>query len=180
MSIWTSATSPATRRVTAPSPAARSWTSGAASRALVVVADQEVRAEADEPPAGEQEHQVRALDEEQHREDEQRHVGEVAPLLVLAVHVADRVGDDQEADPGNDEHHEGAERVDEDGEADLEVAGAQPRPEGRDLFPLLLGPAGEGEEADERRQKRDANRCGCQIAGGAARQRRSAGSDPES
>jgi hypothetical protein len=68
-------------------------------RPLVPEADQQVRGEADEAPADEQHQQVAALDEQQHREDEDRHVGEVAPLLVVAVHVADRVRDDQHPDP---------------------------------------------------------------------------------
>ena len=46
-----------------------------------------------------------ALHEQEHREDEERHVREVAALLVVAVHVADRVEDDQAADAGDDQHH---------------------------------------------------------------------------
>ena len=84
-----------------------------ARRPLVPEADQEVRREADESPADEQQQQVAALDEQQHREDEERHVREVAPLLVVAVHVADRVEDDQRADAADDQHHHRAERVDE-------------------------------------------------------------------
>src|ERR687887_489128 len=84
------------------------------ARPFLPEADQQVGGEADEPPAREQEQQVPALDEEQHREDEDRHVGEVAALLVVAVHVADRVRDDEEADPGDDQHHHRRERVDED------------------------------------------------------------------
>ena len=94
-------------------------------RPLLVEADQQVAREADHAPAGEQQQQVAALDEQQHREDEQRHVGEEAPLLVLAVHVADRVGDDQRADAGDDQHHHHAELVGEEREA--EVVLARPR-----------------------------------------------------
>ena len=43
-----------------------------------------------------------ALHEHEHREDEERHVREVAALLGLAVHVADRVRDDQRADARDD------------------------------------------------------------------------------
>ena len=69
---------------------------------VVVEADQQVRRQSDEPPAGEQQQQVAAHHEHQHREDEQSHVGEVAALLVLALHVAHRVPDDQAADAGDD------------------------------------------------------------------------------
>ena len=65
------------------------------------------------------------LDEQEHREEKQRHVGEVAALLVLAVHVADRVGDDQRADPGDDQHHHHAQLVGQEREA--EVVAARPR-----------------------------------------------------
>ena len=52
------------------------------------------------------------------REDEEGHVGEVAALLVVARHVADRVPHDQPADAGDDQHHHGRERIDEEREAD--------------------------------------------------------------
>ena len=39
-----------------------------------------------------------AMDEQEHREDEERLVGVVAALLLVSVHVPDRVGEDQEAD----------------------------------------------------------------------------------
>ena len=83
------------------------------ARPLVPEADQEIRREADEPPADEQHEQVAALDEQEHREDEERDVREVAALLVVAVHVADRVEDDQPADAADDQHHHRAQRVDE-------------------------------------------------------------------
>ena len=92
------------------------------ARPVVPEADQEVRREADEPPADEQHEQVAALDEQQHREDEERDVREVAALLVVAVHVADRVEDDQPADAADDQHHHRAQRVDEQLQADVEVA----------------------------------------------------------
>ena len=92
------------------------------ARALVPEADQEIRREADEPPADEEQEQVAALDEHEHREDEERDVREVAALLGVAVHVADRVEDDQPADAADDEHHHRAQRVDEELQADVEVA----------------------------------------------------------
>ena len=96
--------------------------------------DQEVRREADEPPADEEEQEVPGLDEQQHREDEERHVGEVATLLVVAVHVAHRVPDDESADAGDDEHHRARERVEQDLETHVEVAGRKPRVRRRELL----------------------------------------------
>ena len=98
---------------------------------LLVEADQQVAREADHAPAGEQQEQVAALDEQEHREDEQRHVREEAALLVLAVHVADRVGDDQRADAGDDQHHHHAQLVGEQREAELVAACREPRPGAR-------------------------------------------------
>ena len=96
---------------------------------LVPVVDQEVRGEPDHAPAGEEEQQVPRHDEQEHGEDEERLVGVVAALLLVAVHVADRVDEDQEADPGDDEHHEDRERVDQDRRSDPEIAGGQPGPD---------------------------------------------------
>ena len=143
---------------------------GDRARPLVVEADQQVGAEPDEAPADEQQQQVAALDEQEHREDEQRHVREVAALLVLAVHVADRVADDQRADTGDDEHHEDRERVDEQGQADLEVAGREPRP-GRGQVRALLGRV--AEDREERKgsgDERDGDGQRREVAARAARQ----------
>src|SRR5581483_7022808 len=121
---------------------------------LVPEADQQVRREADQPPADEQQQQVAALDEHQHREDEERHIGEVAPLLVVAVHVPDGVEDDEPTDTGDDEHHHRAQRIDEHGQADLEAAALQPRPCGREVAaPVAL--RAQAEERPDRAGERD-------------------------
>jgi acetyl esterase/lipase len=60
---------------------------------LVPEADQEVAGESHEPPTHKQEEEVPRLDEQEHREDEERHVGEVATLLVVAT-------DDKGSAPG--------------------------------------------------------------------------------
>ncbi len=132
--------------------------------AVLVVPDQEVRAEPDETPAGEQEQEVARLDEQQHREDEERHVREEATLLVRAVHVPDRVGDDQEPDAGDDQHHERRDRVEEDGEADLEVARGQPGPERGRMRPLLRRILDEPGDRRQRRNERDEDGKGRDVA----------------
>ena len=75
-------------------------------RALPPEADQEVGREPDHAPAGEQDDEVARQDEQQHREDEEVQVREEAAFLAVAVHVADRVRVDQEADPGDHEQHD--------------------------------------------------------------------------
>src|SRR5919201_1395738 len=96
---------------------------------LVPEADQQVRAQAHHRPADDQEDEVVGQDEEQHREDEDVHVGEEAGVAraVLVLHVADRVGDDQTAHAGDDEAHEDREVVDQQAEGQLERAALDPR-----------------------------------------------------
>ena len=103
-------------------------------RTVVPEPDEQVRREADEAPADEQEEEVPRLDEHQHRKDEERHVREVATLLVVARHVPHRVPDDEPADPRDDEHHRARERVEQDLHLHLEVAGGEPGIGGRDLL----------------------------------------------
>ena len=116
--------------------------------------DQEVGGEADHAPAGEQEQQVAGLDEQEHREDEERLVRVVAPLLLVAVHVADGVGEDQEAHAGDDEHHEDRERVDRDLGAEAQVARREPRPERRRVL-ALLGAVAEEQKKTTRAQTKE-------------------------
>jgi hypothetical protein len=97
---------------------------------------------------------------QQHREDEERHVGEVAPLLVVPGHVAVRVEDDQAADPGDDEHHHDGERIDEELDADLELAGLQPRPRSRELGAVIRAPPPGVDERDDRAGEADEHRGG--------------------
>ena len=125
-----------------------------ASGSLVPEPDEEVGREADEAPADEQQEEVPRLHEHEHREDEERHVREVAALLVVAGHVAHRVPDDQPADAGDDEHHHARERVEQDLEVDLEVAGGEPGVRGRDLLAVGRVCAQQPEERDERRRRR--------------------------
>src|ERR1700674_1021492 len=100
--------------------------------ARVPEADQEVRAQADQPPADDQEHEVPGQDQQQHREDEDVHVGEEAGVagVVFVSHVADGVSDDQPADAGDDKAHEDREVVDQQVEGHNERAALDPRPIG--------------------------------------------------
>jgi hypothetical protein len=125
---------------------------------VVPEADQEVRREADETPADEQEQEVPRLHEQQHREDEERHVGEVATLLVVARHVAHRVPDDEPADTRDDEHHRARQRVEEDLELDLEVARLEPGVGGRKVLAVAVTFRPEPEEGDQRAGERDERR----------------------
>ena len=63
-----------------------------------VEADQQVGAEADRLPEDEEQEEVVGQHQHQHREDEERQVGEEAVVAAVAVHVADGVDVDQEAD----------------------------------------------------------------------------------
>ena len=138
------------------------------ARALVPEVDQQVGGEADHAPSGEQEQHVAGLDEQEHGEDEERLVGVVASLLVVTLHVADGVREDQEADARDDEHHEDGQRVDDDVEADVQVAGREPGPERRDVDALLRVLGEELREGVGRGDERHADAAGRQQTGQAA------------
>src|SRR5207302_4641730 len=89
-------------------------------------------AEAHQRPAGDQEDEVPGQDQQQHREDEDVHVAEEAGVagVVLVLHVADGVADDEPADPGDDEAHEDRQVVDQDVEGHVEAAALDPGPVG--------------------------------------------------
>ena len=124
-------------------------------RLVVPEPDEEVGREADQTPADEQEEEVPRLHEHEHREDEERHVREVATLLLVALHVAHRVPDDQSTDTGDDEHHRAREGVEENLHLHLEVARLEPGVRGRDVLAVrrIRGP--QSEEGDERAAERD-------------------------
>ena len=126
----------------------------------VPVVDQQVGREADHAPAGQEQQEVPRLDEQEHGEDEERLVGVVARLLLVAVHVADRVGEDEEADAGDDQHHEDRERIDQDLGAEAQVARGQPGPGSRHLRAFLGLAAEQLEEDGEGAEEREAGRGG--------------------
>jgi hypothetical protein len=73
---------------------------GRVGHLVVPEADEKVGAEPHAFPADEQERQVVPEDENQHREDEQVHVGEEAPVGLVVRHVRSRVQVNEEADAG--------------------------------------------------------------------------------
>ena len=82
---------------------------------LVPEADEQVAAQADSLPADVEQQEVVAQDQHQHAEHEQVQVGEEAPEPAVAVHVADRVDVDEEADRADDEQEHRGQRVDQEG-----------------------------------------------------------------
>ena len=73
--------------------------------------NQEERAQADELPAQEEHGEVAGQDQRQHRGGEQVEVGEEPGEARVAVHVADGVDVDQRPHPGDDQRHQGCERI---------------------------------------------------------------------
>src|SRR6266513_1352968 len=94
--------------------------------ALEPETDQQVGTEADHGPADDQPDEVAGEDEQQHREDEEVHVGEEARDAGILPHVADRVDMDEEADPGDHQDHQGGQRIDIEVEGNVEVAALPP------------------------------------------------------
>ena len=115
---------------------------------LVVEADQQVGAEPHPLPADEHHQEVVAQDQQQHRPHEQVEVDEVALVALLVGHVADRVDVDPEADEGDDEHHHRRQRVEQEGDVEVD------RPGGPGVEGLLDGLRVEppDEVAEDRRQ----------------------------
>ena len=84
-------------------------------------ADQQVAGQAHQGPADDQDDEVVGQHQQQHREDEEVHVGEEARVVVvgLVLHVADGVDVDEEADAGDDQGHHRGQRV----EVEVDVDG---------------------------------------------------------
>ncbi len=96
---------------------------------LVVIADQEIRAESDALPADEHQQEVLGEHQDEHREHEEVQVREEARVPgvgLVVVHVADRVDVDQEPDERHERGHERRERVEAEGDVRREVAGVDP------------------------------------------------------
>ena len=74
--------------------------------------DQQVRGQTDQLPEGEQHQQVVGQDQAQHGSREQRHEGEIAPVAVIAVHIAGRIDLHQQRHPGHDDQHHRGQTVD--------------------------------------------------------------------
>ncbi len=104
---------------------------------VVPEGDQQVRRQTDALPAEVEHHVVVAEHQQQHRRDEQVEVAEEPPAARVVRHVPDRVEVDQEAHPGDQQHEDRGQRVEEQPEVDLEVADRDERATGSarpDLF----------------------------------------------
>ncbi len=134
-------------------------------------ADEQIAANPDPFPPDEQDGEVRAHHQDQHREAKQIEIGEepVKPAVASMVvpHVRGGVEVDQETDAGDDEHHHRAQAIDDEGDLYGRGSKAMAR---RDLDPapggelefvdrvLRVAGAREQRERGERRQKRTADR----------------------
>ena len=100
---------------------------GAGGRAVIPVADQQVGAQADTFPAEEQLRQIVGGHQHQHREGEQRQIGEEPVARAgLVRHVADRIDMDQHRDERHHRHHDRRQRVVAQCPVDVEPAGLDP------------------------------------------------------
>ena len=84
---------------------------GGGGRAGVPERDQQVGRQTDALPADVEGHVAVAEDQQQHRRDEQVQVGEEPAAAGVVRHVADRVDVDQRADPGDQQHEDRRQRV---------------------------------------------------------------------
>ena len=90
-------------------------------------ADEQIRTETDAFPPDEQQRIVAAEHEQQHEEDEQVQIREVARIAWIVLHVADAEQMDQHADAGDDERHHHRELIELERGVDLEIADRHPR-----------------------------------------------------
>ena len=90
-------------------------------------ADEQVGGETDALPADEHEQVVVGQHQGQHEEHEEVEVGEEAVVAALVLHVSHGIDVDEEADAGDDQHHDHREMV----EVDAEVDGERRRRESR-------------------------------------------------
>ena len=95
-------------------------------RTLVPETDQQVRDQAHGFPTEEQLQEVVGHDQHQHREREQRDVGEEAVVAFVVLHVADRVDVHHQRDEGDHAHHHRRQRIDL--EAHFHLQGADRHP----------------------------------------------------
>ena len=131
-----------------------------ARRLVVPEADQQVGGEADAFPAEEHLHQVVGGHQHQHREAEQRQIGEEARLARVLLHVAPAVEVDEAGDGRDDDQHNRGQAVDAKRPVDIQRARLDPVEHRHDR---RLGAARDvGEEdrpaeecADEQRAGRD-------------------------
>ena len=79
---------------------------------VIVVADQQIRAQADAFPSDEEHGVVVAHDQEQHRNHEQVHVREEARESIFSVHVPDRIHVDEESHSRHHKQHHAGQRID--------------------------------------------------------------------
>ena len=93
---------------------------------VVVVADEQIRAEPHPLPPDEEHGVVVAHHQEEHRDHEEVHVGKEAREPFLAVHVADRIDVDQKAHAGDHQHHDAGQRIDQEPQVDRDVTAEEP------------------------------------------------------
>ena len=120
---------------------------------LVPEPDEEVGAEPDALPADEHQQVVRREHEHQHEEDEEVEVREVPRVAPVVTHVTDAVDVDQTAHARHDQRHQQRQLIEQEGDAHVEVAGAEPRPVG-DERRFVRWSSPHGGEVPERQRER--------------------------
>ena len=134
---------------------------------LIPEADEQIRGEADDLPAHEEQQQAVGDDDAEHGSGKEREEAEEAGEVFVVGHVADGVDEDEQADEGDHHEHDGGERI----EHPAEIDGAMlPK---RNQVKLTVSrtaapcahPRERGANAIERKQQRKASepmarRCG--------------------
>ncbi len=99
---------------------------GVGAVAVVPEADQQVGAETDTLPAKEHLDEIVGGHQRQHEEGEEAEIGHEARNRIVMRHVADRIDMDGGGDDADHHHHDGAQRVEAQRPADLQLADIDP------------------------------------------------------
>ena len=127
----------------------------AAERLLVVVADEQVGADADALPSEVEKQEVVGEDEGQHRRREEGLDGEVPAVAGVALHVAQRVDLDHQADEADNRQHDGGKLVEGEADAQLEVGEGDPVGAGVPGLKLAAGRQGVGEVFEDEEEEHE-------------------------
>ena len=147
--------------------------SGVRGRLLMEVeTDQQIRAEPHSLPAHKQEQVIVGQHQREHGKHEQVHVSKETVEAIFVGHVADRVDVNQEADPGDHQHHHGRERIQQEAPVGLKLRFLAVRhveqrarnPCVEDRFKSPLGQRSQLPYGAEGDQKRDQDRSGTDQA----------------
>ena len=133
--------------------------------------DQQIRGRAHERPAHDQQQEVAGQHQQQHREDEEVEVGEVARVAAVGVHVGDRVQVDERRHAADHQQHEHRQRIHEDRNARVDAGRDGVAPQRGGQRAMCRGAVLELQQRPQRGDEGEPDRARVDPSGAASRQR---------